>query len=65
MSRTLDRWEAYGEAGLVDRREDNGQTKADETYVAMVRWILGSTPPDFGHRRPTWTKALLIQTARR
>ena len=48
-----DRWLAQGFAGLVDRREDNGQTKADERYIAIVRWILDSTPPIFGHRRPT------------
>ena len=65
VSRTLDRWEAYGEAGLVDRREDNGATKADELYVATVEWVLAGTPQDFLHRRPTWTKALLIETAAR
>ncbi len=65
VSRTLDRWEAFGEAGLIDRREDNGDAKADESYVAVVRWVLGGTPQDFFHRRPTWTKALLIETARR
>lgn len=64
VSHTLDRWEAYGEAGLVDRREDNGQVKADESYVAAVRWILAGTPQDFLHRRPTWTRALLVETAR-
>ena len=65
VSRTLDRWESYGEAGLVDRREDNGAVKADERYVGTVRWILAGTPRDFLHRRPTWTRALLIETARR
>ena len=64
VSGTLDRWEAYGQAGLVDRREDNGAVKADEAYVATVRWILAGTPQEFLHRRPTWTKALLIETAR-
>ena len=63
VSRTLDRWEQFGEAGLVDRREDNGQRKADEAYVAAVAWLLAGTPQDFFHRRPTWTKALLIKTA--
>src|SRR2546423_6710872 len=29
VSRTLDRWEAYGQAGLVDRRGDNGARKTD------------------------------------
>ena len=65
VSRTLDRYEAYGEAGLLDRREDNGRAKADELYVQTVRWILAGTPQDFGHRRPTWTRALLIETAKR
>lgn len=65
VSRTLDRWESYGEAGLVDRREDNGAVKADEQYVATVRWVLAGTPREFFHRRPTWTRALLIETARR
>lgn len=64
VSRTLERWELYGQAGLIDRREDNGQTKADELYAQTVAWILESTPQDFFHRRPTWTRQLLIETAR-
>jgi Homeodomain-like domain-containing protein len=56
VSRTLDRWEGYGEAGLVDRREDNGTTKADDLYAQTVLWVLGSTPREFFHRRPTWTR---------
>ena len=59
------RWLAGGFAGLVDRREDNGRTKADEQCVATVRWLLRFTPPAFGHRRPTWTTALSAATARR
>ena len=64
VSRTLARYEALGEAGLVDRREDNGQAKADDPYARTVAWILESTPRDFFHRRPTWTRRLLIDTAR-
>jgi transposase len=64
VSRTLDRYAALGEAGLVDRREDNGRPRADAAYVETVRWILGGTPQDFFHRRPTWTKALLVATAK-
>jgi transposase len=62
VSRTLDRWEQYGQAGLIDRREDNGQTKADDWYAQTVRWILESSPREFFHRRPTWTLPLLIET---
>ena len=64
VSRTLSRWELYGQAGLIDRREDNGQRKADDLYAQTVAWILESTPRDFFHRRPTWTRRLLIETAR-
>jgi transposase len=65
VSRTLDRFERYGEAGLIDRREDNGAALADQLYTQTVAWILESSPQDFFHRRPTWTKRLLIETARR
>jgi transposase len=65
VSRTLDRYEALGEAGLIDRREDNGSRKVDERYAQTVQWILQDTPQAHGHRRPTWTHALLIQTAAR
>lgn len=65
VSRTLERYETFGEAGLIDRREDNGQTKADELYAQTVLWILQHTPQEHGHRRPTWTQMLLIETARR
>jgi transposase len=63
VSRTLDRWKLYGQAGLIDRREDNGSLKADDWYAQTVIWILQSSPQDFFHRRPTWTIRLLIQTA--
>jgi transposase len=64
VNRTLSRWILYGEAGLVDRREDNGQTKADSLYAKVVAWILEGSPQDHFHRRPTWTAQLLIETAR-
>jgi len=65
VSRTLRRYELLGEAGLVDRREDNGTRKADESYAQTILWILRHTPREHGHRRPTWTQALLIETAAR
>lgn len=63
VSRALARWEAYGEAGLVDRREDNGTVKADGLFADAVLWVLESGPREFFHRRPTWTRALLVETA--
>ena len=65
VSRTRDRYETLGEAGLIDRRADNGNRKADAAYAQTVLWILAQTPLEHGHRRPTWTQALLIETARR
>lgn len=63
VSRTLGRWDSDGEAGLVDRREDNGRTKADDLYARTVAWVLESSPREFFHRRPTWTRRLLVETA--
>lgn len=55
------RFTAEGEAGLVDRREDNGEVKVDEAYLGRLRDLVRGTPPDFGWRRPTWTRELLIR----
>lgn len=63
VTRVRDRWRDEGWAGLIDRREDNGQTIADEAFVAVVCDLLKGSPQDHGHRRPTWTKRLLIRVA--
>ena len=60
--RVRQRWRDGGRGGLIDRREDNGQTKADDLYADMLLWVLSSSPQDHGHRRPTWTQALMIRT---
>lgn len=57
------RWWVEQMAGLVDRREDNGDRKVSEVYVEILLWVLSLSPPDFGHRRPTWTQPLLVETA--
>jgi transposase len=59
--RVADRFVEQGPAGLADRREDNGETKADEAYQAMLLEVVGeSSPRQHGYRRPTWTQELLI-----
>jgi transposase len=63
VSRTLNRYETFGEAGLMDRREENGDRKINELYAQTVLWILESSPREFFHRRPTWTQELMIETA--
>lgn len=57
------RWREEGRAGLIDGRVFNGVPKVDEDFRGAVRWMLSMSPPDFGHRRPTWTQPLLIATA--
>lgn len=57
-----DRWRDWGAAGLIDRREDNGDLKATEEYLGVLRNVLEKTPQDFRWPRPTWTRELLIET---
>ena len=63
--RVCARWREEGDAGLVDRREDNGLRLADEAYERTVARIIAERPDAFGHSRPTWTLKLIIETARR
>jgi transposase len=59
VARVIRRFRDHGVAGLYDRREDNGQTKLDEQYLATLYEIVDKQPPDFGYPRPTWTLELL------
>lgn len=59
--RVAHRFVEHGPAGLVDRREDNGETKADEYYQSVLIEVVGqSSPTAHGYQRPTWTLELLI-----
>lgn len=49
-----------GPAGLADKREDNGENKVDEVYIAVLLAVLEGSPRKHGYRRPTWTQELLI-----
>jgi transposase len=60
--RVLDRFRAYGEAGLVDGRADNGADKLDEGFLSRLHRVVQQTPQDYGWRRPTWTRELLVET---
>lgn len=61
VGRVIRRFRDHGIAGLEDRREDNGQTKLDEQYLATLYQIVDRQPPDFGYPRPTWTVELLAK----
>jgi transposase len=60
--RVAQRFREHGEAGLFDRREDNGQLKLEEAYLdALYRAVLHQ-PSEYGWRRSTWTRELLVKT---
>ncbi len=60
--RVAGRFRDHGEWGLWDAREDNGLTKLDDTYLAVLYRVVRGTPQQYGWRRPTWTRELLIET---
>lgn len=61
VSRVLVRFGEDGEAGLLDRREDNGESKVDADYLQRLYEVLEKQPTDYGYSRPTWTRELLVQ----
>lgn len=56
------RFRECGEAGLIDRREENGERKLDEAFLAKLYEVVAGHPQDYGWRRPTWTRELLAET---
>ena len=62
VRRVLQRYKEYGQAGLIDRREDNGPTKVDERFLRVLWRILEHPAYHYGWPRPTWTIEMLIQT---
>jgi transposase len=61
VGRVIRRFRDHGVVGLYDRREDNGQSKLDEAYLARLYEIVDQQPNDFGYPRPTWTQELLAK----
>jgi len=60
--RVAARFREQGEVGLFDRREDNGERKVDDDYLAALWRAVFNQPRDYGWRRPTWTRELLVET---
>lgn len=60
VGRVVNRFTQYGEAGLQDGRCDNGQDKLDEDFLQELDRVVRKTPLDFGWKRPTWTRELLV-----
>jgi transposase len=61
VARVVERFDQYGEAGLQDGRCDNGDDKLTEDFLHQLDQVVRKTPQDFGWKRPTWTRELLVQ----
>ncbi|HCS53135.1 MAG TPA: hypothetical protein DIW81_16330, partial [Planctomycetaceae bacterium] len=57
-----ERFREFGEAGLIDRREDNGEHKLSEDCLAALHEVVRSLPETHGWKRPTWTREMLVKT---
>src|SRR5262249_19514784 len=60
--RVARRFREGGALGLLDRREDNGTPKLQENYLGHLDEVVRSHPQEHGWRRPTWTRAMLVET---
>ena len=49
----------------MDRREDNGEQKLTEWYLGHLHELVSGQPTDYGERRPTWTRELLVKVMAR
>jgi hypothetical protein len=63
--RVAARFRQFGEWGLLDRREDNGQLKLSEHFLAGLDRLVRDTRENYGWPRPSWTRELLVATLRR
>jgi transposase len=62
--RGVERFQQFGEWGLLDRREDNGASKLSEYVLAELDRLVRDSPQNHGWPRPTWTRDLLVATLR-
>ncbi len=62
VGRVVKRFLDYDEAGLEDGRGDNGEDKLDEDFLQCLDGVVRQMPQDFGWRRSTWTRELLVET---
>jgi transposase len=60
--RTQHRYETEGEGGLFDRRSENGERKVTEEFLERLVEVVAGDPLQYGWKRPTWTRELLIKT---
>jgi len=63
--RVAERFCTDGETGLIDRREDNGDSKLDEAFLSQLYTVVHGSPLDYQWIRPTWTREMLTITMSR
>ena len=59
--RVAARFREEGEDGLIDHREENGETKLDDEFLSTLWEVVESCPLDHGWKRPTWTREMLVR----
>lgn len=64
-ARVARRFLEEGEAGLVDRRVENGTPKVDDDLLVALAEFVGRSPEEFGWSRPTWTRELMARELKR
>ena len=62
--KVLHRFEAEGDDGLRDHREDNGHVKVNAGMWGTLALLVSASPEDYGWARPTWTQELLARQVR-
>lgn len=58
--RVAQRFREQGLNGLGDGRCQNGPRKVTDAYLTKLQEAVGTSPADYGWRRPTWTRELLV-----
>lgn len=61
VSRTAHRFASEGEAGLLDRRQENGDRRVDEDFMMHLQCLLQMRPNQCGWQRSTWSRELLAR----
>ena len=63
--RVAKRFRERGEASLWDGREDNGPEKLSDDFLGLLDRVVRGKAPEYGWRRPTWTREMLVITMER
>lgn len=63
--RVAKRFRQRGVLGLLDGRVHNGPNKLTKDFLNTLDRLVRSSPQEHGHRRPTWTRELLLLALRK